>query len=180
MRRFLFLSLCFLSGLSTAQAETIRGGIDCQIEAQSYLTIDSAGLVQSDGRPQGDPTGSTLRLRYEITRANTALPYRFKVEFSRFDIYFDATYRPSAIEATQQGWQARNQTGDIAASFAADSITLASQGRQLYLEAHEGENWIGYYTATQQSQSRHILHHMGLSCTHLTNAIEQISAALTN
>ena len=180
MRHFLFLSLCFISGLSTAQAETIRGGIDCQIEAQSYLSLNSEGVVQSDGRPKGDSTGSTLRLRYEIDRANTALPYRFKVEFSRFDIYFDATYRPSAIEATQEGWQARNQTGDIAASFTANSITLASQGRQLYLEAQEGENWIGYYTASQQSQGRHILHHMGFSCTHPANAIPKITAALTN
>ena len=82
MRCFLILSLCFLSCLSTAQAETIRGGIDCQIKAQSYITINSAGLVQSDGRPQGDPTGSTLRLRYEITRANTTLPYLFVISLS--------------------------------------------------------------------------------------------------
>ena len=180
MIRFLILSVGVFGVLSAAQAETIRGGMDCRIKAQSYLTINNEGVTQSDGRPQGDPTDSKLRLRYEIARANATHPFRFKVELSRFDIYFDATYRPNAIETTKQGWQARNQTGEIAASFATNAITLASQGRQLLLEKQSDNRWIGYYTANQHMQSRHIFHHMGLSCTHPRNAIPKITDALIN
>lgn len=137
--------------ISVAQAEIVRGGMDCKITDQLYHKIDRNGLTISDALPRGDKIGATLRLRYEFDRAVPSLPWRLKTEFGRMAILFDAKFPPSTLAPMQEegqviGFQAQSKSNEVAAFFTSEKIRLiTNDSKTIFIHKGDG-NWSGLHT----------------------------------
>lgn len=178
--RLLYLIFGFLLVSAPVAAETIRGGIDCKITDQHYMRISPDQLQSSKGRAGGDGIGATLHLRYEITRPLAGQPFAFKIEYGRFDILFDETYPASRLKPILNaagkpvGLEAISPKGTVTTNFQQSSITLSRQNARLTLQTNEGDKITGLYQASRLQTSNMTSHVMGLTCTHKTDAIQQI------
>ena len=172
--------------ISVAQAEIVRGGMDCKITDQLYHKIDRNGLTISDALPRGDKIGATLRLRYEFDRAVPSLPWRLKTEFGRMAILFDAKFPPSTLAPMQEegqviGFQAQSKSNEVAAFFTSEKIRLiTNDSKTIFIHKGDG-NWSGLHTEHRSksgdSPSSFGLM-MGFDCHHKIDEIPKLTSLL--
>lgn len=172
--------------ISVAQAEIVRGGMDCKITDQLYQKIDKNGLTISDALPRGDKIGATLRLRYEFDRAAPSLPWRLKTEFGRMAILFDAKFPPSTLAPMQEegqvvGFQAQSKSKEVSAFFTSEKIRLiTNDSKTIFIHKGDG-NWSGLHTehrskSAESSSSFGLI--MGFDCHHKIDEIPKLIALL--
>ena len=172
--------------INAAQAEIVRGGMDCKITDQLYQKIDENGLSVREALPRGDKIGATLRLRYEFDRATPSLPWRLKTEFGRMAILFDAKFPPKTLAPMQEegkviGFKALSKSTEVAAFFTSKKIRLiTNDSKTIFIHKGDG-NWSGLHTehrskSGEPPSSFGLL--IGFDCHHKIDEISRLTSLL--